>query len=51
MLRQAARGLLRCGASRTITSSAAVWQETSEQSKEVGGLQIIDGLKETRSYG
>lgn len=35
MLRQAARSLWRTGASRSICSSSAVMQETSEQSKEV----------------
>ncbi|KAI3429525.1 hypothetical protein D9Q98_005613 [Chlorella vulgaris] len=34
MLRQAARSLWRTGASRSICSSSAVMQETSEQSKE-----------------
>ncbi len=49
MLRQAARGLMRCGASRNITSSAAVWQEASEQSKEVGSSELVDVFSENRS--
>ena len=35
MLRQAARSLWRSGASRSICSSSAVLQETSEESKQV----------------
>ena len=46
MLRQAARGLLRTGASRSICSSSAVWQETSEQSKEVRGRGSSGGRRQ-----